>query len=270
MAEFDLIARIRARAATRDDVHARHRRRCRAAAGAARPAAGRGDRHAQRRRAFPRRHRARRHRLEGARGESVRSRRDGRGAGVVHACRCRCPKPMQPGSMRFLDGFLAPGRAARRRAGRRRYHARAAVDLRDRAWVWSSRDAPCVAIGAGRRRGLGNRHARRCRGGAGAVAAMGAKFPSLRQRLDRPTPRVAAGGDWAAWRMRASMCPTACSPIWRTSARPAASARRSSSMRCRRRQTWHRVESMQALAACRRAAATTTSCASPPRRVTAS
>ena len=120
----------------------------------------------------------------------------------------------------------------------------------------------------GRRR-LGQRHARRCRGGAGAVA---------RRRVDRSGAARAAGSPDAARcagsraavasRMRASTCPMGCSPTWGMCAWPVASARRSGSMRCLRRTRCARSSAAMRAGICRRRAATTTSCASP-RRVAA-
>ena len=122
----------------------------------------------------------------------------------------------------LLDGFLALADAARRRAGRRRHHARAADDLRHRARL---RD---------RRRGVASRSARASAttsgsparsatrpAGAGAMRARGACRRARRCARAWTGRRRASRSAWrcAASRTPASMFPTACSPISAMSAR---------------------------------------------------
>ena len=158
--------------------------------------------------------------------------------------------------------------AARRRAGRRRHDARAAVDLRDRAWLRRRRRARCAAMRA--RVGddiwvsgtLGDAAAR-WRSGAPARRSIRA----LRERLDRPTPRVALGRALVGIAHAASMCPTGCSPIWPRVRRER--RRRGDRRRCVAGigRVACGVRRRCASRSCRPPAATITSCASPrPRR----
>ena len=169
MPEFDLIARIRERAGSARRRDPRHRRRRCPAAGAAGQAAGRRHRHAQCRRAFPGRHRAGRRRLESARGQPVRPRRDGRAAGVVHvvAVAAACGRGVGGWIPRWIPRARATSTTSRwsvatPRAGRCRSASPCTA--------WSIRTRVATRWRVCRRRHLGHRHARRCGGGAGAIA----------------------------------------------------------------------------------------------------
>ena len=208
-----------------------------------------------------------RHRLEGARGEPVRSRRDGRASRRGARCRCRCRDGRRGVARRVPRRLPARWRAQHDVAlvGGDTTRGPLSICVTVHGFVDpGARAAPRRR--ARRRRRLGQRHARRCRRRARAVAR-GRVDRSDAARAARSSDAARCAGSCAgvASRMRASTCPTACSPTSGMCASRVASVRKSRSMRCLRRRPCVRNSAETRAGICRRRAATITSCVSPRR-----
>ena len=252
------IAALRTRATTSCSASATTRRCC----GCRRAAAGRRHRHAQRRRAF-----SRNTAPADIGWKSLAVNLSDLAAMGAQPAWCTLSLSLP---RRDRRGWTLPrrlpvaGGATRRRAGRRRHHARTAVDLRDGAWLRRRGAALRRERRAGQRRSLGHRHARRRGGGAVAMARGRAAEPaSARTARSADAARRSSAGRWRTSRMRASTCPTACSPTSATSAWPAASAREVDVDALPASASLRAMFTGEARHVCRPRAATTTNCAFP-------
>ncbi|MGC4060995.1 MAG: AIR synthase related protein [Aquabacterium sp.] len=190
-------------------------------------------------------HRAGGHRLESAGGESFDLAAMGASpAWCVLSLSFPMPTPHYSTVFSTASSHL---RATRRRTGRRRHHARAAVGVRDRAWLRRTggalrRDAARVGDDVWVSGTLGDA-AVRC-----ASCARRRHRSGLRSRLDRPTPRY-AGARSPGSRMRASSLDGLLQDL---PCRVSRIARKSTSTRCRSPTRWRARNACAARVAVRR------------------